>query len=291
MSQYRIRSTDLFTRIDDNLNIQPKSIIFIAVEGNETEYDYFRNVDKFRAELGIDNLIRVEVIKRANNDTKISPESVFDLLCEMVDIHQNGLDASKLKELIPAGYDIEFIENYIICPDSLPEYEIEDFEGKMKAKGIDFAYFRFLSECNRDSDHFCIVIDKDSATHSIEQLLNVQADCSKHGYNCYITSPCFEFWLLLHLCNVNKEYADQIEELKSNKRVSGTHTYTSREVWSRAKHSKHISETAFRKYYLNSLKDAVDQAKEFETDISSLIANDELGSNLPHLFEKLLKIE
>ena len=97
MSQYRIRSTDLFTRIDDSLNIQPKSIIFIAVEGNETEYDYFRNIDKFRAELGIDNLIRVEVIKRANNDTKSSPESVFDLLCEMVDIHQNGLDASKFK--------------------------------------------------------------------------------------------------------------------------------------------------------------------------------------------------
>ena len=36
---YRLRSSDLFIRLDDGTNDKPRRIVFLSVEGNETEVD------------------------------------------------------------------------------------------------------------------------------------------------------------------------------------------------------------------------------------------------------------
>ena len=46
---FRLRSSDLFTRIDDDIKEKPLRIVFLSVEGNATEVDYFKHINSFKA--------------------------------------------------------------------------------------------------------------------------------------------------------------------------------------------------------------------------------------------------
>ena len=46
---YRLRSSDLFKRLDDDSKEMPLRIVFLSVEGNATEVDYFKHVEEFSA--------------------------------------------------------------------------------------------------------------------------------------------------------------------------------------------------------------------------------------------------
>lgn len=115
----------------------------------------------------------------------------------------------------------------------------------------------------------------------------------------FVTTPCFEFWLLLHLVDVRNEYAHNLQEFRDNANKSNKHTFTSYEVSRLAHHSKGITEDIFKRNYLLKVNYAIRQAKEcFSTDIDELIGNDvshdtkkgKLGSNLPALFELLREV-
>lgn len=97
---FRLRSSDLFTRIDDDIKEKPLRIVFLSVEGNATEVDYFKHINSFKAQLGINAMVMVHVIRRANSDTRSDPRSVLSLLEELVDFHDNGVDASKFEGLL-----------------------------------------------------------------------------------------------------------------------------------------------------------------------------------------------
>ena len=38
---FRLKSTTMFSRMDDDINEQPLRIVFLSVEGNKTERQYF----------------------------------------------------------------------------------------------------------------------------------------------------------------------------------------------------------------------------------------------------------
>ena len=78
-------------------------------------------------------------------------------------------------------------------------------------------------------------------------------------YTCYIANPCFEFWLLLHLSDVNNEYADKLEEIRENKKVSNNHTFVSKVLSSKAHHGK--NNINFKKNYLPNIDIAIARAK------------------------------
>lgn len=140
------------------------------------------------------------------------------------------------------------------------------------------------------------MIDRDYKTHSVTQMKRIVTECEEKGYHCFITTPCFEFWLLMHLVNINEEYKGRLQEFRDNRNVSNKHTFTSREVSKRAGHAKKICEDIFVKRYLSQLDFATCQIKKsFAADKDKLIGNDgtedakkgELGSNLPELFDLL----
>ena len=284
---YRLRSSDLFLRLDDGINEQPRRIVFLSVEGSITEVDYFRNIDKFRAELGINALVRIEVIRRSYDDTRSDPSSVLSLLEELVDLHENGADVSKLVSILPPCYDAECVRTYLTRPESIDAAVVSAFRKKMHSIGLDIAYMKFVSSCDEREDLFCVVLDRDSDSHSIKQLEDTAAKCFEKGYKFFITSPCFEFWLLMHLCDVSSSYEKEIEEIRKNHRISNRHTFLSYEVSRRANHKKRISEPIFKKEYLPNIDYAIAQSEKFETSVENIIKNGLIGSNLRDLISLL----
>lgn len=282
---YRIKSTDLFTRVDDDIKETPDSVVFIATEGNVTEYDYFRLLDKYRGRIGISRLVRIEAIKRGSRDTNSSPESVLDMVKELLELHDNGITIDKLNAFIPDGYDLGFIRRFLENNSSVAaSKEAKAFLKKMENAGLNLSYLRFISEYGERDDVFCLILDKDKASHSSRQLMTVMDECRKLGAGFFISSPCFEFWLLLHLCDVKNEYARLMDKIKENARVSGAHTFVSREVSYKAKHTKHIPESVFVSHYLGSIRKAIEQSQQFETDAGNLIKQDTVGTNIGELF-------
>ena len=285
---YRLRSTDLFTRIDDTIKELPKRIFFLSVEGNVTEVDYFRHIEKFKEQLGINDMVFIDVVRRANTDTSSDPYSVLSLLEEIVNLHDHGFDYNRLHDFLPEGYDIEFVQKYIENPELLSTEQAEIFSRKLQGKGLDLSYFRFISQCDKNNDVFCILIDRDAKNHDRFSLSAINEKCRTNGYDFYLTAPCFEFWLLLHLCNVKNEYSNKLDDIATNLAISNKHIFISNEVSKIAHHSKHISEKAFRKYYLWKVNNAVEQAESFENDINNLInIQSSIGTNLHALFHKL----
>ena len=281
---YRIKSTDLFTRVDDDIKETPDSVVFIATEGNVTEYNYFRLLDKYRGRIGISKLVRIEAIKRSSRDTNSSPEAVLDLMKELLDLHDNGITIDKLNAFIPDGYNLEFVRKFLENDSSAASREVKAFQKKMENAGLNLSYLRFISEYGERDDVFCLILDKDKASHSSRQLMTVMDECRKLGAGFFISSPCFEFWLLLHLCDVKNEYARLMDKIKENARVSGAHTFVSREVSYKAKHTKHIPESVFVSHYLGSIRKAIEQSQQFETDAGNLIKQDTVGTNIGELF-------
>ena len=41
---FRLKSTTMFSRMDDDINEQPMRIVFLSVEGNKTERQYYEYV-------------------------------------------------------------------------------------------------------------------------------------------------------------------------------------------------------------------------------------------------------
>lgn len=174
------------------------------------------------------------------------------------------------------------------------EFEMKkEFEINLELSGIDLSYVKFLNSYKTDRDVFAVVIDKDGHSHDTEKLKRIAEHCKAKGYMLFLSNPCFEFWLLLHVCNVKEEY-DRLEDFLENKKVSRNHTFTSRELSLRVHHAKRITEPKFIKYYLNNVDTAIKRVRrDFTDNLSKLIGyadaskGGQLGSNLPELFDML----
>ena len=129
------------------------------------------------------------------------------------------------------------------------------------------------------------MIDRDQGCHSEQQLIQLLFSCRQSGCACFISNPCFEFWLLLHVSDVKREYAGDLEKLQNNERLSNKHTFISYELSKKAGHTKDISEKKFISSYLPNIDRAILRAKEFEQDADKLIYK--LGTNLPELFKMI----
>ena len=165
--------------------------------------------------------------------------------------------------------------------------ENKRIQEKIRFAGIDLDYQKFLSDFQGEqgNDIFAVVIDRDQYSHTVESMLSVIEKCAQKGYLCFISNPCFEFWLLLHLSDVASEYKDQLDVFLSNNKISNKHTVVSLEVSKKAHHRKAISENNFVRYYLHNIDTAIDRSSAFAQDEHDLLS--QLGSNIPKLFQIL----
>lgn len=283
-NRFRLASAS-YERETEDQKIEPQKIFYLSVEGNVTEKEYFEGLSKYRDQLGINRRIDVEILKRSSKDTNSAPKYVLELLEEYLRLRKLGNE--RLTEEIPKefidSYGIEFITKYIESPGELSTKEKNRFATELRKIGYDINYRKYLNTYKNDIDEFGIVIDRDVLTHSKENMYDCIKHCKDAGYNCYISNPCFEFWLLLHLSDVKEEYREQMDDIFHNKKISQHHTFVSREVSNKAHHNK--GNINFQKNYLPYVFLASERAKMFEEKEEKLIDN--IGCNLWKLIEKL----
>lgn len=296
---FRLSSNGMFSRPEEIFPETPLRIIFLSVEGNVTEQNYFSWLEKYREKLGIKTGVHVHPLRRGKRDNFSAPAQVLELLEEYIEIRESDILPDRMRKVIPTKYTDAFVQQYMKDPDSVDKDKKEQFEMLLKQVGIDLEYQFFVKEYQGQDDLFGVVIDRDYNTHTVMQLNEIRKQCIEKGYHFFITTPCFEFWLLLHLVDVKKQYKGDMQKFRDNEKRTNKHTFTSLQVSEHAGHSKKISEKIFRQYYLNHIDYAISQTKKsFSTDVEELIGTDEtedskkgkLGSNLPELFKLLREL-
>ena len=284
ISRYRLHSS-AFDRPNEEEKIPPKRVIFLSVEGDETERTYFKHLNS-----QLDNsLLQIEVLRHRRGDGYSDPQYVIELLSEYMDIRQGELVPPVLLQSLTSKYTPDELHAYLNDPDKISTAKRKSISEDLLLVGIDVDYRRYLqhyTSTDHSDDIFAVVLDRDCGNHSQELMEQCVALCSSKGYNCYVTNPCFEFWLLLHLCDVKSEFTDLEQvELLQNAKISKSNTKTSFEVSKRAHHGKSIGAGAFIKHYFPNISHALARSKQFANDYPDLY--NKLGTNLPHLFSIL----
>lgn len=281
VSRYRLRSS-AFERPDDTQNVAPKRIIILSVEGARTEVGYFSGLNRH-----LDNsIVRVEILSRKRNDGYSDPEQVLGLLEEYMELRNNGIIPATIRPSLVSKYSEGAVKDFEFGTGILNHQVREQIRNDLESQGIEVEYRRHLYELQTEGDYFGIVIDRDWMSNSRELMQKCADICAEMGCGCFISNPCFEFWLLLHLCDVNEEFDDTHKSLLlENKKVSNQHTFVSNEVSKRAGHAKMISKRVFDNVYYGNIQVAMDRAKGFSTQCPALFDN--LGTNVPDLLQEI----
>ena len=283
VNKYRLSSKS-YDRETPNEQITPRKIYFISVEGVATEVEYLQGLSDYRTELGINALVNIEVLRRKTKDGYSAPEQVIELLEEYLSLREAGnnifSDITKKKK---NNFSPDFIQLYIETPESISPKERNRFELALRKTGYDLAYRKYLSKYTSNFDEFCILIDRDAGSHSSEDMNFILQYCKEKKYRCFITNPCFEFWLLLHFSDVYEEYSDQLDLIRENKKVSNAHTFVSNELSVKAHHGK--KGIAFKEKYLPHIEEAIIRASKFASDNEALITD--IGCNIWILIKEM----
>jgi len=289
VNSYRL-SSDALERHGDGQSL-PKRIIFLSVEGDRTEIDYFSH---YRAVLfetrGRDYPVDVHVLTHFR-DGGSSPIHCLRLLEECEKLRQ-------AKESIPFPDVVDQLEGEYartdleaLCQDPYckgPEIA-EKFLGELLEFGIDYNYREYLLNINNgnsENDTFAIVIDRDAHNHPEKNLREIFALCAEQGYGCYMSTPCFEFWLLLHLEDVKSVRSqEELEKILANRHVSNKHTFISQLVSALAHHSKGISRDTFDLHYAPNIATAKARSAGFATGPENLLTA--LGTDVVKLIDEI----
>lgn len=280
---YRLGSGSLFKRPNED-SLKPKRVVFLSAEGTLTEVNYFKYIELYREKLGIDTIVHVEVLRKY--DTKSDPDNVLALLEEYIQFRENGMFEDEIAELEIRNYTTDIIKSYLdpVKASSLPKGTRNKVAATLKDERIDLLYLSFLNKYRGEDDAFGIVIDRDWRSHSVEQMRNVIDKCTQKGYLWFLTNPCLEFWLLLHVADVATKYAEQLDEILDNKVDEHENSFVSNLLHELTGERKSMQVKTFEKHYLPNVDLAIERAKAFS---SSNELMDKIGSNLGELFDLL----
>ena len=280
---------DVFTRPEESSLIDPKRIVFLSLEGENTEVHYFNHLDSCL--MPNDVILKVEVLERADG-SKSAPRHVYELLVEYERIRDGELsDELNLTQAL-SRHSPEAIEELI---QKSPADKLDDAEilicKDLQVEAIELQYRKFLKRISHgDRDIVAMVVDSDFTNQAKrrDELIKYNTYCSDKSFGFYITNPCFEFWLLLHLSDVANEYKYRLVEIAENKRTgksSTSHRFVAKEVSNKAGHGKSICEEIFKTFYLPRIDVAMTRAESFSTTWPEILDN--IGTNLLDLFRKL----
>lgn len=267
MARYRLKGATL--RRESSGTLKPYRVIFLSVEGKRTEPQYFGGLNRVLSRGGLPlPRCMIQVLKK--NDHNSDPGHVIDLLEDYLDL-RGGRYENMFPPAIIEQYGKCGIQKYFEGSLGVPKEQ--QFEKDAKSYGVHVGALRDLSRPITEQDVFGIVIDHDQRTD-----LRKHIDyCRERGYNVFLSTPCFELWLLLHFVNVLEEYDS--EELMENPSVSRQHTFVSRELSRVAGTNKGVD---FEKYE-DKLFDAIERSRQMGEGVYSLI--EKPGSNLCLLFD------
>lgn len=136
-------------------------------------------------------------------------------------------------------------------------------------------------------DECWLVLDREKVPERKTNILAITPSCQSRNYNIAITNPTFEFWLLLHLDNI-EQYEKEV--LFKNDKVNTKRKFIDKELSNRLsgynKKQDHFPTKIITK---DNLKRALEQEKLFENEFEKILDN--LGSNVGELVKKIVKLD
>ena len=140
----------------------------------------------------------------------------------------------------------------------------------------------YWEEHGIEASELWMVVDRDRRNVSKEQLNSIIDKCKSEGYNLALSNLTFEFWLLLHISDL-QNYS--IDDLLNNEKVNKTRRFIDKELSNILKgyNKKNLRFERFE----DGINNAIVRAKEMQTNNEDLI--DELGTSVCLLVEKLIK--
>ena len=162
-NRYRLTST-VYDREDEAQKIIPEKRVFLSVEGNVTEKEYFDGLSKNRVKIGINAKVDVEVLRRGKKDTNSAPQQVIELLEEYVRLREQNEDdiLQEVSEQFKEQFSMDFIKQFLETPDKLPKKQRNLFATELKKIGYDINYRKYLKKYNNERDEFAVLIDREN---------------------------------------------------------------------------------------------------------------------------------
>jgi len=140
-----------------------------------------------------------------------------------------------------------------------------------------------LINYDKSIDEIWIIFDRDPQTLFEEQFEYVVETCIENGFHIGFTNPTFEFWLLLHLPDI-QQY--QTEMLLVNEKVGGKNSkrFVEKELSNRLENGYKKDNIRFERF-IDKVELAIEQEKLFKRDILDIFTN--VGSNIGILISKM----
>lgn len=288
---YRLATSPL-DREADGVELQAKRVYFLSVEGERTEVDYFRHLSVF-LQREYPHFPFVIHVLRHRKDGLSSPGQVRGLLDECAELRRGELPLKELLKGLSKKYSERKLEQLFDDSESVSKAELKAFKCDLLKMGVVYDSLKYVRDVGRSrqkfnsQDVFAVVVDRDRGCHTPATMWELNKACNKRGYRLYLSNPCFEFWLLLHVADVAKCFsAAEKKKLLENEYV-GAKTYAAYRLGPLAHHGKSISHPVFKARYARNLTKAISHSTAFPDDFKSLLKS--IGTNLGGLAAEWLE--
>lgn len=215
---------------------------------------------------------------RTNGNTVEKPRKKFFLVVEgsrtEID-YFNGIFNQRVELGINSLVDIIVLERSVENKtDSHPNHILAGILNKLNTEADRIDY-------QKNIDEIWLVFDRDPASLSENQFNTIYKVCTENGFNIGFTNPNFEFWLLLHLPNI-EQYNN--EDLFNNKKVNKKRRFIELELSKRLIHGYSKKKIKINEF-LPGLDLAIKQEKLFANEVLQIVTA--LGSNIGTLITKM----
>lgn len=205
-------------------------------------------------------------------EEKINPKKVYILACEGAQTEKKYFEGLSDEEEffgIDANIKVQVLEKEDVTL-SHPNHVIKELD-------------RYKEKYDLEEDELCLIIDRDRKSFHEDQFDEIMKKCNDKKYSLYLSNPCFEFWLLLHL--IEEELSDD-EKIKliSNDKISPSVNYIDTKL------TELIGFTYDKKInfdtYKLGVRKAIENSKNYEEELVKLKTT--LGTNLQNLIGKII---
>lgn len=142
-------------------------------------------------------------------------------------------------------------------------------------------------EFGYDPNELWMVVDRDQQNVSQQQLENIVNTCKEEKFNIAISSPTFEFWLLLHITDIDDYNRSELINNRKKKKTKRSKRFIEIEL-SRLLNGYNKADIKFERF-ISGIENAISRSISIGSTNEDLIKEDSLGTTVHILVEKLLK--
>lgn len=292
---------------------QTARTIFLMLEGGRTEPRYFQHLSDNLTAYGFLTSIELQLLEKEGDEKGFSnPLKMYQMLMEYVeDAKKKKVGWNRFKYLLKVklknsfssrewAYLFQEMEQAIDPPENRDD-RIYDFsvlydklldhlcamenQPKKLIKTLNSFHYEPI-DFDFVTDSIYLICDRDQNSFSKSQYQTVLNSCHKNDICFCPTNPCFEFWLLLHLQDIeNSDVPQFLKNAKVEKSKESKSKISFCEQRLRSADPS-FSKTCYDpKKYVQFLEMAVQRAEALCTDSTKLV--DQVGSAIANLIRDM----